>query len=522
MNSHTEGTMTKKYKIVQVCATTLIGLEAQMITIETSVSQGVPCMHIVGLGDSTVKESRERIRSAIEAQGYRYPMRRVIVNLAPADIKKKGSVFDLPVALALLLATDQLGSQVNLSKFCILGELALDGKVRSFQGLFSMVISAYRQGWRQFILPEEGVRSCSFLKGIELYPVRSLQEACDAIENNSEPFIMDNNEKKHALQSVREGDWSDILGHDLPKRAMEIAVSGGHNILLIGPPGSGKSLLASRLKTILPELGPDEKIEVMAIQSVVGAKKVQGLSQVRRPYRAPHHSISVVGLIGGGNPPVPGEITLAHQGVLFLDELTEFSRSTLENLRQPLEEKEVRIVRSGYAVKFPSQFILVAAMNPCPCGYLTDKKRSCSCSVPQIQRYLSKVSGPLLDRIDLHVEVHSVSAKILQKRENCLQEKSDQVRERVRDSWQKQRNRNSKGLLNAHIETQDIRDLFVTKEAFSVLEDAADQQGMSARSHHKILKIARTIADLEKKQNVLEDHVLEAMSYRSLDRTIWG
>lgn len=511
-------------KVVQLFSSCLEGIEGQVITIETTVDQGLPTMNIVGLGDSTVKESRERIRSAIKSQNYRYPPNRITVNLAPASIKKRGAVFDLAISLSILLASGQISSKVNLNSISILGELSLNGTVRSFRGIFPMIITALKKGCKKFIVPESTLSQLSLIRNIELYAVSTLQEAVSVLEGrkkNTIPIPIENLNK--VMKKSSEKDLSQIKGHVMPKRALEIAASGGHNVLFIGPPGSGKTMLASHFPSILPDLTDQESLEVMGIQSLSEDFQGQLNEKVKRPFRSPHHSISSVGLSGGGQPPRVGEMSWAHKGVLFLDELTEFNRSSLEVLREPLEAGKIHIARSGYSICFPADFLLIVAMNPCPCGYLTDPKRQCQCSVPQVKKYLSKVSGPLLDRIDMHIEVMSIAPSLLHQDSINSVETSSQIKERVKRARKRQEERyQSKQILNAKVSSSEIQKFKLKKGVKKSLIELSEQMFLSTRSCQKVLKISRTIADLDQSDWIEEEHLYEATQYRSLDRKIWG
>ncbi len=492
-----------------------LGIHSYPVEIEVDVSNGLPQMNVVGLPDTSVKESKERIRSAIKNSGYSFPADRVTVNLAPADIKKEGASFDLAMALGILAATETIPPD-KLTGYSFFGELALDGSVRPVKGM-SVIASGLKN--KILVVPEENAKEAALEPTAKIYPVSNLKETVEfltgekTIARASGPESLD-----LSLNQSFAVDFSEVRGQALAKRAVEIAVAGGHNLLFIGSPGSGKTMIARRVPTILPPLEYAEAIEITKIYSVSGLTNGNTLIRAR-PFRSPHHSISVAALAGGGSWPSPGEISLAHGGVLFLDEFPEFRRDVLEALRAPLEEGEVSICRAKMRVTYPARMMLLAAMNPCPCGFLTDPKRSCRCSLGQIQKYQAKISGPILDRIDLHVEVPRVPLEMLND-EECG-ESSEAIRQRVLScrNIQKNRYKNQPGRVNATMRAKDIREYARPEgEGRKLLEMAMRELRLSARAYYKILKISRTIADLAESEKIEAIHLAEAIQYRSLDR----
>ncbi len=507
--------------IVKLCSAALDGIDGLSIDVEIDLSEGLPNLVIVGMGDTAIRESRERIRSAIRSFGYRFPQKRMVVNLAPASIKKEGALYDLPMALGLLHASKQ--AELNTyHEYGLFGELSLDGNLRPVKGVLPMVMALRKLGLSKVIVPYSNRKEAAVVKDMEVYAVKTLAEAVRVLsaERTLRPVAYCLEQESERFVRKKYLDFKDVKGQVFVKRALEIAAAGGHNILMVGPPGSGKSMLAKRFPGILPEMTFEESLECTKIQSVVGVLAHEGLVQ-ERPFRSPHHSVSYVGLVGGGKDPRPGEISLAHRGVLFLDELPEFSRSVLEVLRQPLEDDQVTIVRASGSATFPAQLILVAAMNPCPCGFLTDETKSCHCSSSQIQKYRAKISGPLMDRIDLHVDVPAVSFEHMS--QEADEEPSNVIRERVHAARKVQRERLGDGeyAVNAHMNDADLRTLCVCSEdAMHFLRTAVEDMGFSARAYGKILKISRTIADMSEEELITSQHVLEAVQYRSLDRAI--
>ena len=503
---------------------TLQGVDGIEVEIEVNSASGLPALVIVGLPDIAVRESRDRVTTAIVNSLLHWPRGRTTINLAPADLRKEGPAFDLPIALGLVGACEETPLP-PLTSYCITGELALDGTVRPIKGALSMALAAQKQGRKTIILPIANAAEAALVEGIEVLGVETLSETVQFLRGEAKitptPHKAGELLQQATAQSSGE-DFADVRGQHLAKRAIEVAVSGGHNLLMLGPPGSGKSMLAKRIPSLMPPMSLSEAIETTKIHSSCGllAGKQPAFVAVR-PFRAPHHTISDAGLLGGSATPSPGEVSLAHNGVLFLDELPEFRRSTLEVLRQPLEDGTVTISRAAGTSTFPADFVLVAALNPCPCGFYGDRKRACRCSLTQVQRYRQRISGPLLDRIDLHLEVPAVTYSELAKAEGG--ESSAQIRRRVEAARKTQATRlgeNSRN--NGRMHPREIRQhCTLTSEASSLLHSAMQTLNLSARAHDRILKVARTIADLECEVQIAPHHIQEAISYRTLDRNLW-
>ena len=508
--------------LAETCSATLQGVNALPVTVEANGGEkGEPRCVLVGLPDAAVKESLDRVLSSLANTGYSSPRTRVTINLAPGDLRKEGAAFDLPIALCLLAAMGQMPGD-GMKDFLIAGELGLSGETRRVRGGLSMAMLAVKAGKKGVVLPKESAEEACLMDGVEVYAMDSLAQAVSFFSGETEQAAMKKSESPYQLKHDYSGglDFSEVKGQAKVRRAVEVAVAGGHNLMMLGPPGSGKSMIAKRIPSILPQPHLDEFLEILNIYSAGGNALIKEGKSLSRPVRTPHHTISDVGLLGGGTIPGPGEISLAHNGVLFLDELPEFKRSALEVLRQPLEDGEVTISRSAGKITLPSRFMLVAAMNPCPCGYLGDTTRECRCSMPQVQRYRARVSGPLLDRIDIHVEAPAVRVEDLQVKE--VGESSTDIRGRVEKcrTIQKQRFVNTSIVCNANMSNKMITSFCtLSDENMHMLSGAMNKLSLSARAYDRILKLSRTIADLDDSNEIEKLHLLEAIQYRSMDRS---
>ncbi|MEO0271431.1 MAG: YifB family Mg chelatase-like AAA ATPase [candidate division WOR-3 bacterium] len=509
--------------VEKVLSASYYGINGFLVEVEVDLSPGLPSYTLVGLPETAVKESKERVLSAIKNSGFSLPVKKIVINLAPADIKKEGAGFDLPIALGILASCNLIEPYVLKNK-AFLGELSLDGKLRKIKGVLPIVLLLKEKGIREIYLPEENAKEGGLVQDVLIYPVKSLNHTIRVLrgEENLKPVNIDKIKVFKELSGYKE-DFSEVKGQYHVKRALEIAAAGGHNVLMIGPPGAGKTMLSRRVPSILPPLSLEEALEVTKIHSVAGTLSQDEPLIARRPFRAPHHTISTAGMIGGGQVPKPGEVSLAHNGVLFLDELPEFKRDVLEVLRQPLEDGIVTISRAKTSLTYPARFMLIAAMNPCPCGYLTDRRRECRCTAREIRKYTRKISGPLLDRIDIHIEVPALSPYDLKNKEEG--ECSEKIRERVIKAReiQLERYKSENGIYsNSHLNSKLIKKYIkIDGECENLILKAMENLSLSARAYSRILKLSRTIADLESSIKIKKEHIAEAINYRTLDREYW-